>query len=154
ADYFAAVADSLHDLTGGPRRDPVQPFVGVLANGCFGDINNIDVRRRRKPSHPYQQLDAVADLVARAIHAAWRGVVYHSWVPLGAEETTVELGVRKPTADEVKQAQAVLERAPQGPLRTLPEIYARETVQLADWPERFKTPVQVLRVGDVAVCAL
>jgi hypothetical protein len=154
ADYFGAVADRLHGLTGGPRHDPHQPFVGLLANGCFGDINNIDVRKRRHPAHAYHQLDDVAETVARAIHETWRGIAYHDWVPLDALETTLELGVRKPTADEVKQAQAILERAPQGPLRALPEIYARETVQLADWPERYKTPVQVLRVGDLAVCAL
>src|SRR5262249_34263214 len=44
--------------------------------------------------------------------------------------------------------------SPQGPLKTLPEIYARETVQMADWPATFKTPVQALRIGDLGVCAL
>ena len=39
-------------------------------------------------------------------------------------------------------------------LTTLPEIYARETIQLADWPEQFRTPVQALRIGDLGICAL
>ena len=154
ADYFGAVADRLADLTGGPRRDAKQPFVALLANACFGDINNIDVRRRLRPPHPYHQIYAVADTVAAAVAEAWRTVRYHDWVPLVVQEKAVDCAVRKPAADEVKRAKELLERSPQGPLTTLPEIYARETVQLADWPERFRTPVQAMQIGDLAVCAL
>jgi neutral ceramidase len=154
ADYFALVADRLQELTGGPRRDPSQPFVGLLANGCFGDINNVDVRKRLRQPYPYHQMNAVADIVAQAVFEAWKTVRYHAWVPLAVQEQSLDLAVRKPTADEVQQAREILMRAPQGPLRTLPEIYARETVQLADWPDTFKTPVQCLRIGDLAICAL
>jgi hypothetical protein len=154
ADYFGVVADLLHDRTGGPRRDTRQPFVCMLANACFGDINNIDVRRRATQPYDYHQMFDVADTVAGAIHTTWRDVRYQDWVPLGVREQTVELTVRRPTAAEVQAAREVLQRAPQGPLRTLPEIYARETVQLADWPARFSTPVQCMRVGDLAIVAL
>jgi hypothetical protein len=154
ADYFGIVCDLLHDLAGGPRRDPWQPFVALLANACFGDINNIDVRKRLRPAYEYHQMFAVAEIVARAIHEAWKTVRYHDWVPLAVQETTLDLAVRKPTTAEVAQAKEVLTRAPQGPLVTLPDVYARETVQLAEWPERFKTPVQALRIGDLVVCAL
>src|SRR5262249_38897954 len=154
ADYFGVVADLLHDRTGGPRRDARQPFVGMLANGCFGDINNIDVRRPLRQPYEYHQMFRVAEMVADSIHAAWRRIHYHNWVPLGAQETTVELGVRRPTAAEVAQAREVLQRAPQGPLRALQDIYARETVQMADWTARFRTPVQAFRIGDQAIVAL
>lgn len=154
ADYFGVVADMLHDKTGGPRRDAQQPFVGMLANACFGDINNIDVRRRLRQPYPYHQMFTVADIVAAAIQAAWRDVRYRPWVPLAVQERVLDLAVRRPTAQEVAEAREILTRAPQGPLRTLPEIYARETVQLADWPARFRTPVQALRIGDMAICAL
>ena len=154
ADYFAAVADRVAELTGAPRRDPRQPFVALLANGCFGDINNIDVRRRLRQPYPYHQIWAVADLVAAAIHDAWRTIAYHDWVPLAVQEKSLDLAVRKPSGEEVKMAREVLERAPQGPLTTLPEIYARETIQLADWPERFKTSVQAMQIGELALCAL
>ncbi|MCS6850001.1 MAG: hypothetical protein NZ700_02390 [Gemmataceae bacterium] len=154
ADYFGAVADMLTDRLGAPRRDPRQPFVGILANACFGDINNIDVRQRLKQPYQYHQLYAVAEIVSKAIYETWRTIVYHDWVPLGAKDKSVELAVRKPTAEEVSQAKELLAKAPQGPLRTLPEIYARETIQLLEWPDKFQTPVQVLRVGDLGVCAL
>jgi hypothetical protein len=154
ADYFGLVAELLHDLTGGPRHDPQQPFVPLLANACFGDINNIDVRKKLKQPYYYHQLYEVAGMVARAVHEAWRGIKYRDWVPLSVREKTLELAVRKPAAAEVRQAREVLERAPQGPLRQLTDVYARETVQLAEWPERFKTPVQVFRIGDLGLCAL
>jgi hypothetical protein len=154
ADYFGVVADLLHDRTGGPRRDARQPFVGMLANGCFGDINNIDVHRPLRQRYEYQQIFDVAETVVGSIHAAWRDIRYHNWVPLAAQETTVELGVRRPTAAEVAQAREVLQRAPQGPLRALQDIYARETVQMADWPARFRTPVQAFRIGELAIVAL
>ncbi len=154
ADYFGLVADMLHDRTGGPRRDPRQPFVGMLANGCFGDINNIDVRRRLQQPYPYHQMFRVAETLTAAIHDAWREVRYRNWVPLGAQETVLELAVRRPSTAEIAHAREVLQRAAQGPLQTLPEIYARETVQLSEWPARFRTPIQALRIGDLAIVAL
>jgi hypothetical protein len=154
ADYFGLVGDRLHDLTGGPRRDARQPFVAMLANACFGDINNIDVRRRTMQPFPYQHMHEVAETLARSIFDAWRGIKYRDWVPLSVRETSLGLSVRKPTSADVQQARELLERAPQGPLRQLPHIYARETVQLADWPDRFQTPVQAFRIGDVGLCAL
>jgi neutral ceramidase len=154
ADYFGAVADVLHDLTGGPRRDARQPFVATLANACFGDINNVDVSKKLKQPYPYHQMYAVALVVAKAIYETWRTIKYRDWVPLSVREKTIELGVRKPAQAEVQYAKEVLERAPQGPLRLLPEIYARETVLLAEWPERFKTLVQAFRIGDLGLCAL
>lgn len=154
ADYFGAVADLLHDLTGGPRRDARQPFVATLANACFGDINNVDVSKRAKQPFPGYQMDAVAFVVAHAIHETWRSIRYRDWVPLSVREKAIELGVRRPSAADVQHAKEVLERAPRGPLRLLPEIYARETVQVAEWPERFRTPVQAFRIGDFGVCAL
>jgi hypothetical protein len=154
ADYFGVVADLLHDLTGGPRRDPRQPFVGMLANGCFGDINNIDVRRRLNQPYYGHQMNAVAEVVAKAIQEAWKGIKYRDWAPLAVREKTLDLAVRKPAATDVQQAREIMEKAPQGPLRQLPDIYARETLQLAEWPDRFKTPVQAMRIGDLGLCAL
>jgi neutral ceramidase len=154
ADYFGAAADILHDLTGAPRRDPRQPFVAALANACFGDMTNTDVSKKVRQPYLYHQMEAVAQIVARAIQETWRTIKYRDWVPLAAREKSIELGVRKPSPAEVRAAKELLEKAPQGPLHLLPEIYARETVQLADWPDRFRTLVQAFRIGDLGLCAL
>jgi hypothetical protein len=154
ADYFAAVGDSLAELLGAPRREALQPFIPILANACFGDINNIDVSRAAKPSYPYQQLYAVADVVARAIFDAWRNIRYQDWVPLGVAESNLDFAIRKPTAQDVADAREKLEKAPQGPLQLVEDIYARETLQLANWPDRLTTIVQALKIGELGVCAL
>src|SRR5262249_39358215 len=91
ADYFGAVCDQLHDLLGGPRRDARQPFVPLLANACFGDVNNIDVRKQRKQPYEYHQMYAVADIVAKTISEAWKMIRFHEWVPLAVKDKTVEL---------------------------------------------------------------
>ena len=115
ADYFGAVGDRLFELLPAPRRDTVQPFVPILANACFGDINNIDVRRAVKAAYAYQQMYAVADTVARAIFDAWRTIRYVDWVPLGVAEANLDFAVRKPKAPISPMPKRSL-RAPQGPL--------------------------------------
>jgi len=154
ADFFGVVADLLHDYTGGPRRDARQPFVGILANGCCGDISSADARLPQRPAYPYQQIFRVADTVAGAIHDAWRSVRYHNWVPLLAAETTVGLTVRRPSDREIADAREILRQAPATPLTGLREIYARETVQLAGVPALFQTPVQALRIGELAIVGM
>jgi hypothetical protein len=154
ADYFGVVADMLYDKLGAPRRDPRQPFVGMLANACFGDINNIDVRHRLNQPYSYHQIFSVADTVSTAIAETYRRIQFRDHVPLAAADRTVELSVRRPTEKQVQTAREILQRAQQGPLRTLEEIYARETVQLAEWPATFRTPVQAFRIGDLGLCAL
>jgi hypothetical protein len=97
---------------------------------------------------------ATAHRVAQAVHETWRGIKYRDWAPLAVLEKTVDLAIRKPAGGEVQQAKETLQRAPHGPLRLLPDVYARETIQLAEWPDRYKTPVQAFRVGGLGICAL
>src|SRR5262245_63284384 len=99
-------------------------------------------------------MHAVGEAVATSRHEAWRGSRYRNWVPLAVQEATLELEVRRPSKDELAHAREVLQRAAQGPLRELEAIYARESVQLAEWPARFRTPVQAMRIGDLAIVAL
>jgi neutral ceramidase len=154
ADYFGVVAGMLHDKLNAPRLDPRQPFVAMLANGCSGDINNIDVRRHLEQPYPYHQIFSVAEIVASAVDAAYRRVQFHDWVPLAVADRMLELGVRRPSAQEVSTARELLQRAPQGPLRAVEEIYARETVLLAQWPATIRTPVQAIRIGEMAIALL
>ena len=56
---------------------------------------------------------------------------------------------------DVARAKEILDKAPQGqPLKTLPEIYARETVLLAKYPPKVKVILQALRVGDLGIGAI
>ena len=150
ADYFGMWADILEREFAGPSIVTKPPFVAILTNGCSGDINNVDVRHRLKQPHPYHQMLKVARIAADEGLRVLKDVRYHEWVPLSMREMTVELGVRKPTQREVREAQRILSQGGQE-LKSLKEIYARETVLLSSKEDRIRTPIQALGIGDVGI---
>jgi hypothetical protein len=151
ADYFGVFADRIQQLLGADRLDP--PFVALLANGASGDINNINFRQKRPPSGPYDQMRAVADAIATETCRVCQNLQYRNWVPLGARQTELNLGVRKPSQTEVLHAEALLATANQ-PLKTPQQIYARETLLLRDFPDQVPLILQVLRIGDLGIAAI
>ncbi len=150
ADYFGVWAEMIEREVGGDGEITKPPFVAMLTNGCSGDINNIDVRKRLEQPYPYHQMYEVARIVADKAREVVRNIDYHEWVPLAAKQTVLELGVRKPTESEIKEAKSILENAEE-PLKTLREIYARETVLLAKRSDTVHTPVQALRIGEAGI---
>jgi len=156
ADYFGQFAKQLTQrIDGTAKADP--PFMAAMTNGTSGDINNIDYS---KPGYgrkePFAQIEHVAESVATAALAALTRVDYRDHVTLAAAEREVSLGVRKPPADEVERAEAILaDAAKRGPvLRSLSEIYAYETVNIAHYPDTVDVKLQAFRIGDLAVCAI
>jgi hypothetical protein len=146
ADYFGAYADRMKQLL---KAD--DGFVGIMSNGTSGDINNINFGGPApKGSQPYERIRVVSDSVAQSTMAALKNVAYHKHLTLKAAEKEIELGVRLPSSADVERAQRILEKAPT-PLKTLPEIYARETVLLAKYPPTTKARLQAFRVGELGV---
>ncbi len=155
ADYFGAFADRIQQLLGADRQDP--PFVGLMANGTSGDVNNIPWRDGDTNKYgPGEKLRIVANRVATEVVKILPSVKLHDWVPLAAAQKEISLGVRKPDAAALARAKDILAKAPnQFPrLRSLDEIYARETVQMADFPDRVELILQALRLGDLAITAI
>ncbi len=153
ADYFGAFALRLAELLGvSAWQDP--PFVGIMSNGTSGNINNIDFLHPRPPRTPYEQIRIVAGDVAAEAQRVLGGLSYQAQAVLGVRESRMVLGRRLPTAEEVAEARRILAAGEGMPLATLPEIYARETVLMADLPPEVETVVQVLRVGDLAIVGL
>jgi hypothetical protein len=153
ADYFGAFAERVGQLLEAGQADP--PFVGFMSNGTSGDVNNINFAAPRPRREPYEQIRIVADSVARTAHDAYRRIEHRDRVTLAMAEAEIELGVRKPTAEEVAQARATLAKAEPGkPLKTQPEIYARETVLLADDPATVRLKLQAVRVGELGIVAI
>lgn len=128
-----------------------------MSNGTSGDVNNVNFARKSSaPRKSGEQIVIVADSVAHAAMQAFRTIQYHDWVPLKSAEAEIELGVRKPTKEDLAQAKQWLEEAKaKGPvLQGLQSIYARESVLLADYPDHVKVKLQAHRVGGLGLCAI
>ncbi|MBI1375396.1 MAG: hypothetical protein GC159_21995 [Phycisphaera sp.] len=156
ADYYGAFARKMTERVD-HAADAKPAFVAAMSNGTSGDINNIDFSKQRVTGRkPYEQIDIVADSVADAAMMAYARIDWHDWVPLKIAQRELTLGVRKPDAAELAAAKATVDEAHKRDpvLKTLPEIYARESVLIAAYPDTVDLKLQAIRLGDLGVCAI
>ncbi|MBU0609217.1 MAG: hypothetical protein KKI08_15125 [Armatimonadetes bacterium] len=149
ADYFAAFGRSLNRCAGAQ-------FVCPMANGTFGDVNNIDAASPPRASrHGTQQIERVANVVAGEAWRVWSGLReedFHDDVPLGAVLTHVNFPARCPSAEELAAARALYDSGEKW--NDAEWIYAREVVLLADAPTEWPVPIHALRIGDLGIFGL
>ena len=148
ADYFGAFADRLQALLGADRQDP--PFVALMSNGTSGDV-------KCSPSAaapPYARMREVADGVAEEVVRVSRQLTYHDSVPLTVRSVDLPLAVRRPDAARLAWARALAAKTNVGPKNSRPEIYARETVQLAAYPATLPIKLQAFRIGDLGIASI
>lgn len=150
ADYFGAFANSVTS-----KLKAGKEFVGALSNGTSGDVNNINFKAETVKTAPGERCRTVADAVAAAAVKALDGARHTAGpLSLGARTKEIELGVRKPTAAEVTRAEGILAKARGRDLKGSEEVYARETVLMAKYPDRVKVPLQVLTIGGRTIVAI
>ena len=149
ADYYGVFCERMKQLLDAENVEPA--FVALMSNGTSGDVNNVDFRKARAPRKPYEQIRIVADDVAREVVRVVRTLSHREAVKLSAASTELELPLRKPSAAELARARAIVGGRDRLQLRTWTEFYAREQLILADHPDRVTLPLQVFRVGDLAV---
>jgi hypothetical protein len=150
ADYFGMFCEQLKHLVGADRQDP--PFVGILANGTSGDVNNINFRQPRPRQQPYEQMQFVAHDVAEKVHTALGKLQYLGHVRLDARYREATIAWRHPTPEQLAAAKEKVAKGNPAPGRVdLPFIYAERTLRLADYPETTQVPLQVLAIGDVTI---
>jgi hypothetical protein len=70
------------------------------------------------------------------------------------DERTLDLGIRKPNAEEVKYAKALLAAAKDPEKLTTNEVYAQETVNIDQWPGSVNLKLQTLRIGELGIVAI
>lgn len=147
ADYFAVFAERMKARLGGDEH-----FVGIMSNGTSGDINNVNFSKAGLGKQaPGEQARIVAESVSQAAFDAYKNVKHLDWAELRMAQKEIELGVRLPSADEIKAAQEILADA-KGPVLKKPgEIYARETVLLAKYRAKVKIVLQAIRIGDLGI---
>jgi hypothetical protein len=160
ADYFGYFDRALQRMAGAD-------FVGIMANGCCGDINNIDFTKPRpEMPHPYFQIERVANVLAATAFGAWQGLRnfdYRDDLPLGAATEMITFRRRQPTDEELAAARALLKAETPDAAREIPDaeskefgewIYAREALLVAEEPLERPTPIMALRVGDLGIVGL
>jgi hypothetical protein len=153
ADYYGAFAERIAQLLEVGKGEPA--FVGILSNGTSGDINNINFGAGApKRAEPYERIRLVADSVARAAHKAYRSIEHRDHVSLTMAEKEIELGVRLPPEEDIARAREILASAKGRELKTLREVYARETILMAKYPCTVKVKLQALRVGELGIVAV
>jgi hypothetical protein len=150
ADYYGMYCEALKRLQKGGESDP--PFVALMANGTSGDINNINFRTPRPSKPPYEQMRYVAEDVASKVNGALAHVTWQESAPLDVRFREPEIAWRHIDADLLAWAKDKEANAPriQGKA-DLPTIYAGRVLRLANASKTALIPLQVMRIGDVAV---
>ena len=159
ADYFAIFADRVGELLGANRhQDP--PFVGIMANGTSGDVNNLEryseeelAKRGPQPKKKYQPFEKareVADLCASKVMETHQTLKWHEHVKLSSVQRTLTVERRYPTKEEVAWAQSTKARRIK-PMST--SRYSTYSTVLAyaspDMPPTLDVIVQTHRIGDL-----
>ena len=150
ADYFGAFAEALQRMAGAG-------FVAIMANGCCGDINNVD--RTKAPSgeprpYPDYQVDRVGNALAAECWKRW------SQLDERIEDATVGAATAYPVYRRRTRAEEE-QRTVAGGMRATEQIgskwpqfvesYAREREAMDRMPLEMETVVQALRIGDMAM---
>ncbi len=163
ADYFAVFADRVGELLGAGRQDP--PFVGIMAHGTSGDVNNLErysdeelARRGPQPKKryaPYEKAREVAHLCADKVMQAHQTLEWRDHVKLASVQRTLTFERRRPTKEELEWAQAVKARKIKPKSTSRYSTYG--TVLAYASPEMSPTIeviVQTHRIGDLAIAAM
>lgn len=149
ADYFGVFADRIQQLLGVDHQDP--PFVGILSNGTSGDINNINPEVRRPETPAYTQIRRVAEDTAQEVLRVTRSLTFQDDVNLRSAQSELKVATRRPTAAELEHARSVL--GVRSKLTGWSDNFAREQLLLAEYPAEVELPIQIFRIGPVAVAA-
>ncbi|MCD6360160.1 MAG: neutral/alkaline non-lysosomal ceramidase N-terminal domain-containing protein [Armatimonadetes bacterium] len=147
ADYFGAFGEALQRMAG-------ERFVAAMANGCCGDINNIDpTRPAPEYPHPFYQMERVGQVVASRAFGAWRQVrEFHYEPKLGVAATTMTFRRRHPSEEELAEHQKLLDAGPDPENRDW--VYANEAMEVAKLPLEEELEIQALAIGDLGIVAL
>ncbi len=154
ADYYGAFCDRIQELLGGDRQEP--PFVGILANGPCGDVNNINVAGPAEPKRaPYEKIKLVANDVAQEVVRVQRTIQHRDWVELKAAQAELTLQMRRPSPEHVQWAERVIAKpANSSPIHRHEATYARRALDAKGWPPTVNVPLQAFRIGELGIAAI
>ncbi len=147
SDYYGQFARHIEKLLNAEGGSP--PFVGIMSQGTSGDLMWMDYGSPRR----FIGYDAYAREIAERVHEAYRTIAWHDWIPLRMVERTLTLRYRVPDEKRLAWARQMVESITNRLPRTLPEIYAGETIQLHQ-RQQAELKLQALRIGDLGIAAM
>ncbi|HWQ53212.1 MAG TPA: hypothetical protein VN442_05975 [Bryobacteraceae bacterium] len=152
ADYFGEFAKRIRQSLAPDN----QHFVGILSNGTSGDVNNINFRAARGPrgEPSFSKISAVADSVAKASLQAYKTIQHSSGLSLAMAEREINLGVRKPTAEQLQFAKAALAAKDDKKLPGRAKAYAKRALALEEEGETVSIKLQAIRIGSIGIAAI
>jgi hypothetical protein len=152
ADYFGEFA---RRIAASMRQEGAgDDFVGILANGTSGDVNNIDFQHERPPAAPFERIHQVAERVARGAYETYKSIGHHRQLDFGMIERELTLQRRKPTPEGYEQAKLTLAEPDESELPRRARPYAERAIALYDGPDETTIKLQALHIGPLAVCAI
>ena len=154
SDYFGIFSQRIGELLGAdPQANP--PFVGMLSNGTSGDVNNINFQARGERREPYQKMAEVAEKVAHKVLEAHEHIEFHDWIPLASANYDLTLKYRKPDQPMQDYFAEILKQPEDKTVHHPRERnYAARTKSLLEGPDEVVIPLQVLKLGDLAVSGI
>ena len=158
ADYFGLFAKQMETLlSSDSERSDIPPFVAMMSNGTSGDVRSSDLRDGSRAA-PWDRMTEIAESMAQDVYEAYPEVKYERSLTLAMEQRELSLGVRKPSPKQIAWARELREDFKKNPGQkfggsTNPHVYARETLELANYPERKAIILQTIRIGDLAIAS-
>ena len=154
ADYFGEFSRVMPSRVRGDEG-----FVAMMSNGTSGDINNIPFGVVRPPREPFEQIRIVAQKAAdTAWHALQKIEKHRQDITLGMVQREITLKYRRPSAQDIAEAKAILAIKDKDAIEKLPRLaknYAGSVIGSAERPEATITvKIQALRIGDLVVCGI
>lgn len=148
ADYFGEFA---RQIAGRIQAGDNSGFVGIMSNGASGDVNNYRFPNARPRSEPFERVQAVASLVADRVAAVHAKIGFSDAATIRMSEREVELGIRQPDAAQLEKAKALLAKAADPARLTMNEVYAQESVRLAESAPTVLIKLQTIAIGELAI---
>ena len=145
SDYYGIFRKKIGEKLGADEN-----FTALLTNGTSGDVNAIDFL---DPERKFDK-ETVAESVAEAAKRACGSMTFHDQVPLDLRSELMTLAIRKPSAEDVAEAKAYLEKEGITAPRSDRDLYAFDTVALSDDPGTRTLRLQTFRIGPIAVSAI
>ena len=148
ADYFGQFSEQIEAKLS-PKGG--RPTIGLMSNGTSGNTGAFQNQGRKFQAfegmeyYGRMMAEKSADLISRLEHK--------SNLKIQMQQTTLTLGVRKPSEERVAWAKSILENPQAETPHRWSRIYANETLHLSKYPKQVTIPLQAIQIGDLAIAS-